>query len=366
MIYKAVGVMSGSSLDGLDIAFVHFQENAGSWMFELINATCYGYDAGWVDKLRSAHSLNALQYQLLHSEFGQFIGTKVNEFVEQHNLTYQVQIISSHGHTVFHIPEKKMTSQLGHGAAIAASTGINTVSDLRALDVALGGQGAPIVPIGERLLLGTHDFFLNLGGIANISLNREEKIIAFDICPANRVLNMLANEVGKDYDQDGDLASAGLVIKELLAKLNAFAYYDKAFPKSLSNSFGTDFIFPAINGFGCSAQDALRTYVEHIAVQIKLSVERLLEYSPGKAGHSLLVTGGGALNKFLINRIESRLLELNVRVVIPEKNIVNFKEAVIIAFMGILRWREENNVLASVTGAKRNSIGGAVWMGIEA
>ena len=357
--------MSGSSLDGLDIAFTHFQENAGKWNFEIIKTACYKYDVAWTNKLQSAHSLHALQYQLLHTEYGHYIGQQVNNFIEENNFHYQVQLIASHGHTIFHLPEKKMTAQLGDGASIAAETGINTVSDLRSMDLALGGQGAPIVPIGEQLLLGDHDFFLNLGGIANLSFNNNGKFFAFDVCAANRVLNILANETGKEYDEDGLMASSGKINEELLIKLNALEYYNKPYPKSLSNSFGTEIIFPLIKNSDCSIQDSLRTYVEHIAMQIKNAIELFLN-SPFTIHHSLFSTGGGAHNKFLINRLKEIVEPLNISIVIPEKNIVDFKEAIIMAFIGVLRWREENNILASVTGAVRNSIGGAVWIGIEA
>ena len=193
MVYRVIGLMSGSSLDGLDIAFVEFQENAGKWGYEIKAAECYSYTEEWVNKLKNAISLNGMDYQLLHTDFGHYIGKQINKFIEEKKLHYQVALIASHGHTTFHVPAKKMTAQLGDGAAIAAVTQLPVVADLRALDVALGGQGAPIVPIGEKLLLGGYDYFLNLGGIANISHNADPSTgsgyIAFDVCPANRVLN---------------------------------------------------------------------------------------------------------------------------------------------------------------------------------
>ena len=192
MIYRAIGVMSGSSLDGLDVAFVEFQENAGKWKYEISQADCYSYNENWIGKLRSATSLNSVDYQLLHVEYGHYIGEQINRFIEENKLHYQVALIASHGHTTFHIPSKKMTAQLGDGASIAAETQLPVITDLRALDLAFGGQGAPIVPIGEKWLLGDFDFFLNLGGIANISF-KSEPYIAFDICAANRILNMLIN-----------------------------------------------------------------------------------------------------------------------------------------------------------------------------
>jgi len=375
MVYRAVGLMSGSSLDGLDIAFAHFHENAGKWDFEIIKADCYEYDEDWKKKLGSAISMNALDYQLLHAAYGHYLGEQVNRFIAENNLQYQVQLIASHGHTTFHVPEKKMTAQLGDGAAIAAITGINVVSDLRAMDIALGGQGAPIVPIGEKLLFNDFDFFLNIGGIANISYKENEKFIAFDVCSANAVLNMLANETGKEFDDGGEMAAQGKVNMQLLRKLNEQEYYGHAYPKSLANSFGTDIIYPLIQDWGLKIEDKLRTYVEHIIVQIKNAVKGLLNISkefaeqnhkPQTTNYKLLSTGGGTFNHFLIGRLKNELKELNIVITIPDENIIKYKEALIMALIGVLRWREENNVMASVTGASRNSIGSAVWIGLEA
>jgi anhydro-N-acetylmuramic acid kinase len=243
MIYRAIGAMSGSSLDGLDIAFTEFQENAGKWNYEIIKADCYAYSPEWIIKLKHAISLNARDYLLLHVEYGQYLGELVNRFIQDNALGYQVQLIGSHGHTSFHVPSGKMTAQLGDGASLAAETGINVVSDLRAMDLALGGQGAPIVPIGEKLLLGDYEYFLNLGGIANISASLNQgaagtKTIAFDVCPANRVLNLLANELGKEYDDAGSLAQSGKLNEKLLYQLNELEYYQWPFPKSLANDLG--------------------------------------------------------------------------------------------------------------------------------
>lgn len=365
MIYRAIGIMSGSSLDGLDIAFVEFLETSGTWQYEIKAADTQPYSAAWVEKLQNAHALNALDYQLLHTEYGHYIGEQVNEFINRYQLHYQVQLIASHGHTTFHVPGKKMTAQLGDGAAIAATTGINVVSDLRAMDVALGGQGAPIVPMGEKLLLGNYPFFLNLGGIANISYNHNGEYIAYDICPANRVLNTLIKKEGKAYDDGGQLAATGAVREDVLTMLNELEYYNMPYPKSLSNDFGTDVVCPLLKGG--STADALRTAVEHIAVQTAAAVQTIVNnHQPETTNHKLLVTGGGAYNTFLIERIQAHLAPLGVEVEVPEKNIIEFKEALAMALIGVLRWREENNVLSSVTGASRSSIGGAVWIGQEA
>jgi anhydro-N-acetylmuramic acid kinase len=257
-----------------------------------------------------------------------------------------------------------MTAQLGDGAAIAAETQLPVVTDLRALDLAFGGQGAPIVPIGEKLLLGDYDFFLNLGGIANVSFNDPSKYVAFDICAANRVLNMLANETGKEYDEGGEIAQSGSVNDQLLEKINALEYYRQPFPKSLANDFGTDVVYPIVKAAGGPIQDLLRTYVEHIAVQIKNSILNLINRNA--SNNKLLVTGGGAFNTFLIKQLRSQLDKAGVDIIIPDEKIIKYKEALIMGFIGVLRWRQEYNVMSSVTGASRDSIGGALWIGQEA
>jgi anhydro-N-acetylmuramic acid kinase len=199
---------------------------------------------------------------------------------------------------------------LGDGAAIAAITQLPVVSDLRALDIAFGGQGAPIVPIGEKLLLGDYDYFLNIGGIANITANQDQ-YIAFDVCAANRVLNMLAADAGKEYDDEGRMAAGGNINNTLLEKLNALDYYQQPYPKSLANDFGTDTVYPLIQDSGCGIPDALRTYTEHIAIQIKNAISFGNEQQKTR-NEKLLVTGGGAFNTFLIDRLKDQLKVLNI------------------------------------------------------
>ncbi len=366
MIYRAIGVMSGSSLDGLDLVFTELEELGGKWKYEIKHAETVSYSREWIEKLRHAPLLSAIEYMRLHIAFGRFIGLQVNHFIASNNLQHKVQLISSHGHTVFHEPANHMTAQIGDGAAIAAVTGINVVSDLRAMDVALGGQGAPIVPMGEKLLFPDSALLLNLGGIANITAVTPKGNIAFDICPANRVLNMLAADGGLEYDMDGMLAAKGFVRDEVLAKMNQQAYYKKTFPKSLANNFGTDVIYPLLKQANLSAPDALRTMVEHISIQLTRSTGRLLNvYKDGRPTR-VLVTGGGAHNNFMLQRLQSAFKVMGISIELPGKEVIDFKEGLIMALLGVLRWREENTVLNSVTGAKRSSIGGAVWMGQEA
>ncbi|HEY5367955.1 MAG TPA: anhydro-N-acetylmuramic acid kinase [Hanamia sp.] len=374
MIYNAIGLMSGSSLDGLDVTYAEFNEKAGKWDYEIKCAACVEYDETLTRKLKNATQLSAKDYQLLHADYGRYLGEMVNQFIEKFHLEHKVNLVASHGHTTFHSPEKRMTHQIGDGAAIAALTQLPVVSDLRAMDVALGGQGAPIVPLGEKLLFPDYHYFLNIGGIANVSINSKQtnnedsslsskEIIAFDICAANRVLNMFASEKDLAYDEDGKMASAGKIHDGLLEKLNALDFYKLPPPKSLANSFGTDIIVPLIKSFNLSTEDSLRTYVEHIAIQVKNALET--EFS-NTVVQKLMITGGGAFNKFLIQRISKRLEEVNFEIYIPEADVVIYKEALIMALLGVLRWREQYTILSSVTGASRNSIGGALWLGTEA
>ena len=354
--------MSGSSLDGLDIVFAELHETAGSWNYEIVAAECIEYDEAWQNKLRHATDINACDYQLLHTDYGRFIGLKINEFIEANNLQLKVNLVSSHGHTTFHLPKHKMTHQLGEGAAIASVTRLPVVSDLRAMDIAFGGQGAPIVPLGEKLLFAGYDFFLNIGGIANLSMKKKDGIIAFDVCPANRILNMLAGEKNLAYDDEGKLSATGKVDHDLLGELNSLEYYKATYPKSLANSFGTDMVFPIIKSFKLMTEDALATYTEHICIQIKNS----LSLSQQEKSQTLFITGGGVFNNFLVERLKKNLAEINFEIYIPEEGVVKYKEALIMALLGVLRWREQYTVLASVTGATRNSIGGALWLGTEA
>ena len=367
MVYRALGLMSGSSLDGVDIAFVEFLEAAGKWSYTVLAADCLPYSDDWTDKLQNATNLPARDYLLLHAEYGHYLGKQVNQFIAQHNLDYQVQLIASHGHTSFHLPAQRMTAQLGDGAAIAAETGINVVSDLRAIDIALGGQGAPIVPIGEKLLWGDFEVLLNIGGIANISIHEPNRTIAFDLCAANRVLNLLAEELGKTYDDKGMIAASGQLNNDLLGELNQLDYYKNPFPKSLANEFGTHTVFPLLKNTGLSVPDQLHTYTLHIAEQVKQGILLANPNQAWKSDHpQILVTGGGAHNDFLIQSIQEAVQPLNCTLVKPSIEVIDYKEAIVMALIGVLRWRENNNVLASVTGASRDSIGGAVYIGQQA
>ena len=353
--------MSGSSVDGLDIAHCTFEEIGGKWSFQLNATACIPFNEYWNKTLHNITTLSAKDLLLAHTAFGHWMGQAILQFIDQHHLHHKVHLIASHGHTVFHEPALGMTFQLGEGAAIAATTKLPVVNDLRNMDIALGGQGAPIVPIGEKLFWNEYAYFLNIGGISNITINKDGEHIAFDVCPANRVLNLLCSELGKTYDEGGKEAAKGKINYDLLDELNDLPYYKKPFPKSLSNEYGVDTVFSLIQKYAITIQDKLHTYCEHIAMQLSDVCHEVT----GEQNDKMLVTGGGALNTFLIEKIQHHLMIKRIDVDIPTADLIEYKEALIMALIGVLRWREEVNVLSSVTGAKRNSVGGALWMGQE-
>jgi len=342
----ALGTMSGTSLDGIDLALCHFSDSGNKWSYEIIDAQTISYPSGWIEKLRSAPRLNAEEFLLLHNEYGRYTGDLVNEFLRGKEVP---QLISSHGHTIFHQPEKKFTFQIGNGASIAATTGITTISDFRNYDVALGGQGAPLVPAGDQLLFPEYKYCLNIGGFANISFDHEGSRIAFDTCPANIVLNELAQQKGLAYDEDGRLGASGTVSESLLQKLENLDFYHKKWPKSLGREWIDVQISPLLSASGLCIEDQAATIYEHIARQISKVT--------GNSG-TLLATGGGSKNRFLIDKLKRKTL---CRIVLPDEKLIDFKEALIFAFLGVLAINDQLNVLSSVTGAKHDHIGGIIY-----
>lgn len=349
--------MSGSSVDGLDIAYVVIEEIGGVWQAQIQAATCVEFPETWKSTLTHCFTLPAKELLLAHVAFGQWMGHAINEFMQQYNLSFKIQFIASHGHTVFHEPSKKMSFQLGDGAHIAAITSLPVISDLRNMDLAFDGQGAPIVPIAEQLFWPEINYFLNIGGICNLTYkNNNEQYLAGDICAANRILNLLAAQEKLSYDKDGLLAASGSMHEELFYALQSLTYYTHPFPKSLSNEFGLNTVYPLIQTFNISVADKLHTYCWHIAHQISQVVD--IQSTP----QQLMITGGGAKNLFLIECISSILASKNMQVYIPDTKVVDYKEAMAMALIGVLRWREESNTLSTATGASRASVGGALWM----
>lgn len=352
--YRIIGLMSGSSLDGLDIAYCFFEKGNSEWTFSIEKVDCIEYSNEWQQRLSTARELDGKALWKLHADYGHLLSEMVNDFTAKHKLTGAVDLIASHGHTVFHFPAEHFTTQIGDGAALATGTGIQAVCDFRTADIALGGQGTPIVPIGDLLLFKEYNYLLNLGGIANLTVRSDNNIIAFDICAANQVLNHYALLKGFEYDKNGDLAASGKLCQPLLAALDGLDYYQKPHPKSLDNGFSRDSVIPLIESFDISIEDKLHSYCEHIARQIAQHIEKIKLSSPGK----LFITGGGAFNTFLINRIAAHS---SLPIHIPAAEVVKYKEALVMAFIGLLRMRNEINVLSTVTGASRSSIGGALY-----
>ena len=353
--------MSGSSLDGLDIVHVQLEEVRGQWSYTILHGDCIPYSDQWITELRHAADTHVSDFLKLNTRYGRYIGEKINEFIAQHDLDHQVHFIASHGHTVFHEPANNTTCQLGDGATIAAITGLPVINDLRAMDVALGGQGAPIVPIGDKLLFGGYDYLLNIGGIANITVMAAgQQMMAYDVCPANQVLNAIAEREGKIMDENGGMAVLGNLLGEVLDELGTGDYYKQLPPKSLSNDAARELVFPKLLESRHHNYDLLRTATQHIASQV---AEAVRLHPVDKVQATLLATGGGAFNLFLMEQMQKALLPYNVTVVVPEDAVVKFKEALIMALIGTLRWREEVNVMSSVTGARKDSVGGALWIG---
>lgn len=342
----AVGVMSGTSLDGLDVCLCNFGIQHSKWQYTILAAETFPYTVEMKEKLASAHRLDASSFIALHVEYGKYIGETVKQFIDRHGVI--PMFIASHGHTIFHQPAQGVTFQTGSGASIAAETGVNTVCDFRTSDVAYGGQGAPLVPIGDRLLFPDYDYCLNVGGFANISYEQDGRRIAHDICPANYVLNYYTRTVGLDYDAEGVMAAGGSVHEDLLEALNGLDFYTQQGPKSIGREWVEREIFPAMERYSMPLADKLRTYCEHAAMQIGRTIDH------GR----VLVTGGGTFNKFLLDRIAAHTKGF---LHVPETSLIHYKEALIFALLGTLYYTNQVNCLSSVTGAQADSLGGALY-----
>ena len=342
--YFAIGLMSGTSLDGLDICYAKFQ-NITNWEFEILKTETIPYSPEWKNRLRNAIQLSAEDLLALDKEYGFYLGEKTQEFISKNNIT-DLDFIASHGHTVFHQPQRKFTLQIGDGRAIKLTTKKPVIYDFRSQDVLMGGNGAPLVPIGDELLFSQYDACLNLGGFSNISLQKNHQRIAFDISPVNVVLNYFAEKLGKNYDENGDFARNGAINFKILEELNTLTFYQKPAPKSLGVEFVNSEIFPLLKDE--IPENIIATFTEHIAEQIaKVFNDNQLK--------TVLVTGGGTFNTYLLEKIREKS---QTELIVPDENIINFKEALIFAFMGVLRLRNEVNVLCSATGSSENHCSG--------
>ncbi len=345
--FLVLGLMSGTSLDGLDMALVRFSPaDSGGVRYEMVDKGHFEYPASISRQLDEAMTYDKARLNTLENAYSELMVHAIRQFLIDKG--EHPDIIASHGHTVFHQPDEGITLQIGDGIYISRELGIPVVYDFRTQDVLLGGQGAPLVPIGDALLFSAYDYCLNLGGISNISYQDNDQRIAYDISPCNLLLNHFAQKLGLPYDKGGEIASRGHIIPPLLEQWNALDFYRQAPPKSLGREW-VEQHFYGREYKDYPIEDLLRTGVEHISLQIGLAMDG------GKK--SVLITGGGAYNDFLIDRIRQHT---NVRVVLPDNDLIEYKEALIFALLGYLRWHEIDNVLASVTGARHNHCAGRI------
>jgi anhydro-N-acetylmuramic acid kinase len=347
--YQVVGVMSGTSLDGIDLAHLHFSKKDGKWSYEIQESVTISYPNYWLNKLKVAVHFSENELIQLNDEYTDFLGNTINHFLKEYKID-AIDAVCSHGHTILHQPQNGITLQIGNLPKLSEIIGKKVVCDFRIQDVELGGQGAPLVPIGDRLLFSDYDYCLNLGGFSNISFEENGKRIAFDISPVNTVLNFYANQLGMNYDDKGEIALSGKVNSDLLTELNKHDFYQKKYPKSLGIEFVNATILPLIDNYFISIEDKLHTFVEHIATQIALAL-------PKKEG-KMLITGGGAYHLFLLERMQFHLPKINL--IVPNTKTLEFKEALIFGLLGVLKLRNEINVLCSVTGAKNDHSSGKI------
>jgi len=347
--YKVIGLMSGTSLDGVDLVYVTFNLDK-VWKFSIHHTTTIPYNTYWINILERLVILAESELKKVDEDYTFYLSNLIHDFITKFNIE-DVDAICSHGHTALHQPDKGLTYQIGNLANIANLLNQIVVCNFRVQDVELGGQGAPLVPIGEQFLFPQYDYCINLGGFANISTKINNTRIAYDICPVNIVLNHYVKQFGFDYDDEGKIASTGKINSSLLHQLNDLKFYKQDYPKSLGLEWVKDTIFPLIDSFNVSIEDVLRTFIEHIAIQI--SKEMRIEKDA-----SALITGGGVFNLLLTERIQN---STNANIIIPSKEIIEYKEALIFGLLGVLKLRDEVNCLSSVTGAKRNHSSGKIF-----
>lgn len=347
--YHVLGVMSGTSLDGIDIAQLRFYHiDNETWKFEICKAETFPYTEKWKKSLRAAITLDTQKLSDLNARYTSYLGKVIQEFILKNDIN-QLDAVSSHGHTILHQPENGVTFQIGNLPILAKLIRQTVVCDFRVQDVIYGGQGAPLVPIGDRLLFKEYDYCLNLGGFANVSYEKDKEREAFDICPVNIVLNKYAEHKGKLFDDKGRIAASGSIDHSILEQLNGLEFYNCPAPKSLGLEWVQKCIYPILDDEALVPEDVLRTFVEHISMQISRSIPR---------GSAVLVTGGGTLNNYLLSRIQQYG---KLKTIIPSKEIIEFKESLIFGLLGVLKLRGEYNCLASVTGATKDHSSGNIF-----
>lgn len=356
--YHLLGLMSGSSLDGLDICFATIT-SGNDFHFTIHAAETFNYSENELNFFRSINTdpeINHLQEDIICAEiFSEYI----NRFLYQYGIK-NTDAIASHGHTIFHYPQRGITCQLGNGKLMAERTGLPCITNFRQADVSAGGQGAPLVPMTDELFFSDYDACLNIGGIANISFRLYDKRIGFDICAANQLLNYCAQQLNLPYDDGGIIAKSGKVHSELLSQLNGATFFSKHWPRSMDNNEIRHQFIPMLNNSKLSVQDQLATATEHIADRIAEIIRDQIKIGGlSTAQYRMLVTGGGALNGWLLQRIQDLS---GIEIHLPSLQIIHFKEALAMCLMGVLRLEERPNFLPSVTGARMPVCGGDIYL----
>ena len=347
--FYVIGLMSGTSLDGVDLVYTRFNKSK-EWNFDIINSKTYPYKDSVIKLLTHISKKSLDEVKKIDVKYTKKLSKIIREFIDEFSIN-KIDFISSHGHTAIHDPSNSFTYQIGNLPILSKETNHNVICDFRVQDIELGGQGAPLVPIGEKYLFQEYDSFINLGGFANISNHKGESLIAYDICPVNIVLNNLSKKIGKDFDNKGSIASSGKLILNLYEELENLKYYQSSPPKSLGIEWVDANIFPLINKyFDYPIEDLLNTLSNHIANQISNNLNDF---------DKVLVTGGGAYNDYLIDIIRSKT---DSKIIIPSKNIIEFKEALIFAFLGVLKYLNINNCYSSVTGASKDHCSGKIFL----
>jgi len=353
--HKVIGLMSGTSLDGLDIAYCHIWKTSDRWDFIIKDKKSIFYNAKMKIQLKDSIYLSASELIILNNSYGRWLGKQVKKFIDENNL--EVDFISSHGHTTHHQPENRMTYQIGSGQHLANESGYKVVCDFRTNDVALGGQGAPLVPIGDQLLFNKYNFCLNLGGISNISFESDGIRIAYDIGLANMILNYITQKIDLPFDKGGKRARKGKINQEMLDQLNSLQYYKLPFPKSTGFEWFVEKVVPIVEKTNDCIENLLHTSIHHICEQVAIQVRAVIN----KKNSTIFVSGGGALNKFLLETLKEKI-GMNIEIILPSLLLVEFKEALVFALMGVLRLENEVNVISSVTGAIKDSVNGVVFL----
>lgn len=349
--YRVIGLMSGTSMDGLDMVACEFSVSGATWSYSIHGAETIPYSSDWVCRLQGSYEMESKELKTLDIDYGVYLGEAVKTFMDRRG--FNPDLVCSHGHTILHQPDKRITFQAGSGMPMAKVIGKTVVADFRTLDVNLGGQGAPLVPVGDEYLFGEFDGCLNLGGFANISYKLNGNRHAYDICPVNFALNHCARKMNFSFDEDGRIAATGKLNPQLLTGLNELPFYKWVGPKSLGKEWFERKFLPVIEESGLSLEDLMRTLCEHISIQLTKSFSDM-----GKDQPSILVTGGGVHNKFLLNTLTEKT---KAKLIIPDKVIVDYKEALIFGFLGVMRMRKEINCFSSVTGAERDSSTGEIF-----